>query len=67
MFFSALIDVAGHAGKLDASFEILQEARNKGIDVGIIFKKDICSSVTLVHQFQVLQFIQIHQFQVHQI
>nr|GEV97710.1 pentatricopeptide repeat-containing protein MRL1, chloroplastic isoform X1 [Tanacetum cinerariifolium] len=36
MFFSALIDVAGHAGKLDASFEILQEARNKGIDVGII-------------------------------
>lgn len=36
MFFSALIDVAGHAGKLDASFEILQEARNMGIDVGII-------------------------------
>lgn len=36
MFFSALIDVAGHAGKLDASFEILQEARKKGIDVGII-------------------------------
>ncbi|KAI3765750.1 hypothetical protein L2E82_15793 [Cichorium intybus] len=36
MFFSALIDVAGHAGKLDASFEILQKARNEGIDVGII-------------------------------
>ncbi|KVH96510.1 Pentatricopeptide repeat-containing protein [Cynara cardunculus var. scolymus] len=36
MFFSALMDVAGHAGKLDASFEILQEARKRGIDVGII-------------------------------
>ncbi|CAH1423372.1 unnamed protein product [Lactuca virosa] len=36
MFFSALIDVAGHAGKLDASFEILQEAKKGGIDVGIV-------------------------------
>ncbi|KAL4584999.1 hypothetical protein LXL04_009612 [Taraxacum kok-saghyz] len=36
MFFSALIDVAGHGGKLDASFEILQKARSQGIDVGII-------------------------------
>ncbi|KAF5797691.1 hypothetical protein HanRHA438_Chr07g0294081 [Helianthus annuus] len=35
-FQSALIDVGGHARKLDASFEILQEAKNnKGI-VGII-------------------------------
>lgn len=48
MFFSALIDVAGHAGKLDASFEILQEARKKGIDVGIISYSSLmgaCSNV----------------------
>ncbi|KAK6136673.1 hypothetical protein DH2020_029580 [Rehmannia glutinosa] len=36
MFISALIDVAGHAGKVDAAFEILQEARAKGMHVGII-------------------------------
>ncbi|KAI7755888.1 hypothetical protein M8C21_026096 [Ambrosia artemisiifolia] len=51
MFFSALIDVAGHAEKLDASFEILQEARNKGIDVGIISYSSLmgaCSNVILV-------------------
>lgn len=48
MFFSALIDVAGHAGKLEASFEILHEARNKGIDVGIISYSSLmgaCSNV----------------------
>ncbi|XP_051146812.1 pentatricopeptide repeat-containing protein MRL1, chloroplastic [Andrographis paniculata] len=36
MFISALIDVAGHAGKVEAAFEILQEARARGMHVGII-------------------------------
>ncbi|XP_009589920.1 pentatricopeptide repeat-containing protein MRL1, chloroplastic isoform X1 [Nicotiana tomentosiformis] len=34
MFISALVDVAGHAGKLDAAFDVLEEARTKGINVG---------------------------------
>ncbi|KAJ4833306.1 hypothetical protein Tsubulata_004333 [Turnera subulata] len=36
IFFSALIDVAGHAGKLDAAFEILREAKIQGRRPGII-------------------------------
>ncbi|KAL3515069.1 hypothetical protein ACH5RR_021971 [Cinchona calisaya] len=36
MFISALIDVAGHTGKLDAAFEILKVARAKGIHSGTI-------------------------------
>lgn len=36
MFISALIDVAGHAGNLDAAFEILKVARAKGIPSGSI-------------------------------
>ncbi|RVW36669.1 Pentatricopeptide repeat-containing protein MRL1, chloroplastic [Vitis vinifera] len=36
MFLSALIDVAGHAGKLDAAFEVIQEARIQGIPLGIV-------------------------------
>lgn len=36
MFLSALADVAGHAGKIDAAFEVLKEARTLGIDLGII-------------------------------
>ena len=50
MFFSALINVAWHARNLDASFEILQEARNKGIDVGIVSYSSLmgaCSNVRL--------------------
>lgn len=48
MFISALIDVAGHAGKVDAAFEILQEARAKGMHVGIISYSSLmgaCSKV----------------------
>lgn len=51
MFFSALIDVAGHAGKLDASFEILQEAKKGGIDVGIVSYSSLmgaCSNVCFI-------------------
>ncbi|KAK2978321.1 hypothetical protein RJ640_017172 [Escallonia rubra] len=50
MFISALIDVAGHAGKLDAAFEILQEARAGGIHVGIISYSSLmgaCSNMSL--------------------
>ncbi|XP_027112098.1 pentatricopeptide repeat-containing protein MRL1, chloroplastic isoform X1 [Coffea arabica] len=36
MFISALIDVAGHAGNLDAAFEILKVARANGIPSGSI-------------------------------
>lgn len=36
MFISAMVDVAGHAGKLDTAFEVLKEARNKGISTGTI-------------------------------
>lgn len=36
MFISALIDVAGHTGKLEAAFEVLEEARTKGINLGSI-------------------------------
>ncbi|KAK4783097.1 hypothetical protein SAY86_007471 [Trapa natans] len=36
MFLSALIDVAGHARKIDAAFEVLNNARNDGMQLGII-------------------------------
>lgn len=36
MFISALIDVAGHAGRADAAVEVLQAARTEGMHVGII-------------------------------
>ncbi|KAK3412640.1 hypothetical protein EUGRSUZ_I01366 [Eucalyptus grandis] len=36
IFLSALIDVAGHAGRVDAAFDILEEARTCGMHLGII-------------------------------
>ncbi|KAI4297591.1 hypothetical protein L6164_037476 [Bauhinia variegata] len=36
MFLSAPIDVVGHAGKLDAAFEVIQEAGNRGMHIGIM-------------------------------
>ncbi|KAF8655211.1 hypothetical protein HU200_061214 [Digitaria exilis] len=36
MFLSALVDVAGHARRADAAFEIMKDARAKGLHVGII-------------------------------
>nr|UPT49114.1 pentatricopeptide repeat protein AaPPR357 [Agave angustifolia] len=36
MFLSTLIDVAGHARMVDTAFEILQDARSKGIRLGNI-------------------------------
>lgn len=50
VFLSALIDFAGHAGKVEAAFEILQEAKNQGISVGIISYSSLmgaCSNVCL--------------------
>ncbi|TKY67647.1 Pentatricopeptide repeat-containing protein MRL1 [Spatholobus suberectus] len=36
IFLSALIDVAGHAKKLDAAFDVIQEACKGGINIGIM-------------------------------
>ncbi|KAG8095408.1 hypothetical protein GUJ93_ZPchr0012g22106 [Zizania palustris] len=36
MFLSALVDVAGHARRADAAFEIMKDARAKGYQVGNI-------------------------------
>lgn len=50
VFLSALIDFAGHAGKVEAAFEILQEAKNQGTSVGIISYSSLmgaCSNVCL--------------------
>jgi len=36
VFLSALVDVAGHAKRADAAFEIMKDARAKGLHVGTI-------------------------------
>ncbi|CAM0957125.1 unnamed protein product [Alopecurus aequalis] len=36
MFLSALVDVAGHAKRADAAFEIIKDVRAKGFHVGIM-------------------------------
>ncbi|EMS68784.1 hypothetical protein TRIUR3_27440 [Triticum urartu] len=36
MFLSALVDVAGHARRADAAFEIIKDVRAKGFHVGIM-------------------------------
>ncbi|XP_039154970.1 pentatricopeptide repeat-containing protein MRL1, chloroplastic-like isoform X1 [Eucalyptus grandis] len=36
IFLRALIDVAGHAGRVDAAFDILEEARTCGMHLGIV-------------------------------
>jgi len=51
IFLSALIDVAGHAKKLDAAFDVLQEAHKGGIQIGIMSYSSLmgaCSNVCLV-------------------
>lgn len=48
MFISAFVDVAGHSGKLESAYEILQEARSDGMEVGIISYSSLmgaCSNV----------------------
>lgn len=52
MFLSAMIDVAGHAGLVDVAFQILQEARVQGLELGIIPYSSLmgaCSNVCLVY------------------
>lgn len=51
MFLSALIDVAGHAGKIDDAFEVLNKARDDGMCLGIISYSSLmgaCSNVCLL-------------------
>lgn len=48
MFISAFVDVAGHSGKLESAFEILQEAKSDGMQVGIVSYSSLmgaCSNV----------------------
>ncbi|XP_073149842.1 pentatricopeptide repeat-containing protein MRL1, chloroplastic isoform X2 [Henckelia pumila] len=52
MFISALIDVAGHAGKVDAAFEILEEARAKGMPVGIISYSSLMGACSNARDWQ---------------
>lgn len=48
MFISAFVDVAGHSDKLESAFEILQEAKSDGMQLGIISYSSLmgaCSNV----------------------
>lgn len=58
IFLSALIDVAGHAGKLDAAFEILGEAKTLGIRVGIVSYSSLMGACSNVRIITVLFFVQ---------
>lgn len=59
IFFSALIDAAGHAGKLDSAFEILGEAKTLGLSVGIVSYSSLmgaCSNVRVLIVFFFVQY-----------
>lgn len=59
MFISAWIDVAGHAGNLDAAFEIIQAARKEGIHAGIIAYSSLmgaCCNVCPIQLFNISLF-----------
>jgi hypothetical protein len=52
MFLSALVDVAGHARRADAAFEIMKDARAKGLLVGTIAYSSLmgaCCNVSCVY------------------
>lgn len=49
MFLSALVDVAGHAGNVEPAFELLEEARNKGMHIGIISYSSLMGACSNVH------------------
>lgn len=55
MFLSTLIDVAGHAGKVDTAFEILQDARNKRMQLGNVTYSSLmgacCNVCTVIYFF----------------
>jgi pentatricopeptide repeat protein len=49
VFFSALIDVAGHSGQLDQAFSILQEMKRLGMKPGAVVYSSlmgVCSNVS---------------------
>ena len=49
VFFSALIDVAGHAGKLETCFDLLKEMEEMKVNRGIIAYSSLmgaCSNVS---------------------
>ncbi|KAL2512379.1 Pentatricopeptide repeat-containing protein MRL1 [Abeliophyllum distichum] len=52
MFISALIDVAGHAGRVDAAVEVLQAARTKGMHVGIISYSSLMGACSKAKDWQ---------------
>lgn len=59
IFLSALIDVSGHAGELDAAFEILGEAKTLGLSVGIVSYSSLmgaCSNVRVLIVFFFVQY-----------
>ena len=61
IFLSALIDVSGHAGELDAAFEILGEAKTLGLSVGIVSYSSLmgaCSNVRVLIVFFFVQYWQ---------
>lgn len=52
MFLSALVDVAGHARRADAAFEIMKDARAKGLLIGTIAYSSLmgaCCNVSCVY------------------
>jgi len=68
VFFSALIDVAGHAKMLDEAFGILQDAKSQGIRLGTISYSSLmgaccnvcafyCCSRSFYYYLQVLSFL----------
>ncbi|CAA3010603.1 pentatricopeptide repeat-containing MRL1, chloroplastic [Olea europaea subsp. europaea] len=59
MFISALIDVAGHAGRADAAVEVLQAARTEGMHVGIITYSSLMGAFSKAKDWQkALEFYQ---------
>jgi pentatricopeptide repeat protein len=51
MFLSALVDVAGHAKRADAAFEIMKDARAKGLHVGTIAYSSLMGACCNVSSF----------------
>ncbi|KAK7264209.1 hypothetical protein RJT34_31814 [Clitoria ternatea] len=52
IFLSALIDVAGHAKKLDAAFDVLQEARKGGMRIGIMSYSSLMGACSNARNWQ---------------
>ncbi|WCJ39781.1 Pentatricopeptide repeat (PPR) superfamily protein [Euphorbia peplus] len=52
MFLSALIDVAGHAGMVDAAFETLRASRSQGTQFGIIPYSSLMGACTNAKNWQ---------------